>query len=166
MNEFTRSLPNEISSDQVMQAIDEAIQSIFQEVKYRPEHSYLTLNGDSDVILPALTRDCHLTDMNYEKLTFSCPYDETDREERRVEWLSAELPGILNALHERSCCLAPSCAARNTSLPSPELSAIQEWAKNGNAGELRNKILGHFHGISPDRVKRLLSEPPKYIPLC
>ncbi len=42
-------------------------------------HTFFTLNADDALILPALTRTTALQQKDYDKVTFSRPYDEVDR---------------------------------------------------------------------------------------
>lgn len=45
----------------------------------KKQHTYRTLNADSDRILLALTRDGQASQQVYDKLAFGRPYDEIDR---------------------------------------------------------------------------------------
>lgn len=123
-------------------------------------HTYFTLNADDAWILPVLTRTTALQQKDYDKVAFSRPYDEVDRKEQRAEWLHEEIPGLLKILVTWSTCLHPHCVGR-TSCPSPPHQKLVNWAKTQSAAVLRNNLLGHFHGISPERVRRLLYDRPK-----
>lgn len=151
----------ELSDDQtsrLIESISNEVQRLLCETKL---HTYRTLNADSDRILPALTRDEQASQQAvYDKLTLLRPYDEMDRKEHRVKWLKEEIPAILKVLQISSYCLHPVCAGRLECTPPPP-DILEKWAETPDAGVLRNNILGHFHGISPQRVKRLLSDRPK-----
>lgn len=151
----------ELSEDQTSRWI-ESISNEVQRLLHEPKlHTYRTLNADSGIILPALTRDDQASQQAvYDKLTWLRPYDEIDRQEHRFEWLKKEIPEILKALQIYSHCLHPVCIDR-LKCTSPPPDILSEWAKTPNAGALRNNILGHFHGLTPKTVKRRLTACPK-----
>lgn len=149
----------EFNEERLTDAVSANVQHLFKEIG---EHSYVVLNADSDLIIPALTREGNAEKRGvYAQLCFSLPYDETDRQPRRKEWLAKELPGILDALSRYSFCLSPSCVTRPRLEVPTDGQLNKEWSCVTNAGQMRNMILGHFHGISAPTVKRLLSKPPQ-----
>jgi|CXWL01.1.fsa_nt_gi hypothetical protein len=146
--------PTEGDMAAVLQGISNGVEQILSESR---RHTYFTLSQDSDLILSALTKDVTGT---YDQLTSERPYDEQDRKEQRIEWLQREVPSILKALDEYSGCLYPACVQR-TACPAPSDATLCQWGRFPHAAELRNRILGHFHGLTPSRVKRLLNCSPR-----
>ena len=135
--------------------IEKEVQRIILEMG---KHSYFTMKADSKFILAALTRGGGATQERvYDKLPFGLPYDQVARDYQRLEWLNAELPDILKCLDTYTFCLALKCK-RECGLPSQQ--TLSQWAARPDAGTLRNNILGHFHGFSPNTVRRLLSDSP------
>lgn len=73
----------------------------------------------------------------------------------RLQWIKEHLPSALQLLKEFTLCSACSC--RTT---VPDDATLQEMAHIRSPGELVPAILGYFHRISADSVKRLLSFGP------
>ncbi len=125
-------------------------------------HSYAILNMDSDKILEALTRtQIAGKDHIYDKMYLQLPYDEVDRLDQRIKWLTMEVPGLLDALHQNSLCLNLVCVKRRAAPPPPSHNKIMEWAENPSAARLRDNLLGHFHNKTAKRIRRVLSDRPK-----
>jgi aminoglycoside phosphotransferase len=155
----------ELTGDQTSRLIETICDEVQRMLREKNQHTYFTLNADTALILSALTRDQSASQHTvYDKVAFMRPYDEMDREEQRVAWLHEEIPAILKVLQARTVCLHPVCASRGECI-SPSPDTMLKWAHSPHAAALRNSILGHFHGLTSERVKRLLSDRPKTPPL-
>jgi hypothetical protein len=102
-------------------------------------HTYLVMCADSDLILEGLE-----------------PYGRMNEHAKRLSWLQKEIPGFLATIKKFTQCT--ECRGK-TSIPSEDI--LGEWAATAGIGELRNCILGHYHGLNPLTVKRHLSSRPK-----
>lgn len=158
---FIRSQPPNIDlasqHAQLVNGVSAEIQRILREGR---EHSYFVLNTDSDLILSALTRDPRASrEQVYNKLSLALPYSELGRSKQRLEWLQTMIPALLGSLEECSLCLAPECVNRKA-VATPSVDTIAEWSESPHTGKLRDKILGHFHGLTAGTVRRLLSKKP------
>jgi hypothetical protein len=98
-------------------------------------HTYLVMCADSDRILKGLE-----------------PYGRMNEHAKRLSWLQKEIPGFLATIKKFTQCT--ECRGK-TSIPSEDI--LGEWAATAGIGELRNCILGHYHGLDPSTVKRHLS---------
>jgi len=102
-------------------------------------HTYLVMNADSDLISENLE-----------------PYGRIAEHAKRVAWLQNEMPRFLASIKQGTHCT--ECHGE-TSVPHQD--TLEGWADTARIGELRNCILGYYHGLAPLTVKRLLSSPPK-----
>lgn len=73
----------------------------------------------------------------------------------RLQWIKEQLPSALQLLKKFSQCTG--CSGQTT---IPDDHTLTEMAHLRSPGELVPAILGYFHGISADSVKRLLSAWP------
>jgi len=142
----------------LMLNIEKEMQRIISEKK---KHTFRTLNADSALIRAYLTRDARAAGEFYTNAHLGLAYDEVARDYQRLGWLKEELPVIFESLQKGSSCLCLTCK-RECGLPSQQ--TLSQWAARPDAGTLRNNILGQFHGLTPSRVKRLLSESPAIVP--
>lgn len=161
---FVRTQPGQLPEQQLpdlSEYVSTEVHRILCEIK---EHSYVVLNADSDLILPALSRHrLAAKEVLYDRPLFHPfyrPYDEIDRTEQRLAWLSRVMPEMLKALHDHSVCLVPDCVSRRNPPDMPTLDSLRRWAATPHAGALRDNILAHYHNISPARARRLLSNRP------
>lgn len=103
-------------------------------------HTYFVLNADSDLILKEFT-----------------PYKALPTVKQRQQWLQQAVPRLLASLKQGSACTAPTCYIRTR---PPDEDVLFEWENTRNVGELRDFILGYFHGLTKANVKRIRSSPP------
>jgi hypothetical protein len=126
--------PSLISEERLFQIFESIVPQIFRSLT---GHSSFLLVGQSDLIMKGLA-----------------PYAKLATYEKRVQWLTAEVPGFLGALKGWRPC--SECRGKgNTGIPDNEI--LRTWATTSNVGELRNNVIGHYHKLSPATVKRILS---------
>lgn len=136
-NRLLRADDPDNPEDWFVMLVSEHVLSIIDSMK---GHTYIQLHIDSDLILFYLRE-------NY------APIKESNN---RFAWLKDELQSILNSLKRRTPC--SECRGDNE-MPKDEV--LRSWSYSANPGELRNHILGHFHSLSPQTAKRILSTPPR-----
>lgn len=83
------------------------------------------------------------------------PYPMRKARKQRLAWLHENLPHLLRDVNRISSCPSIPCPRRTT---VPEMIELQQWVDSTRGiGDLRIRILAHFHNSTHSTVRRALS---------
>lgn len=122
----------------VIKMLTEEIPRQFENLRHPTAY---VLNKDSDLILEELQ-----------------PYKNIADHASRERWLKRELPGLLGSLKK---CRTTSPASSRQCTDLPDAATLSSWACSANVGQLRNEIIGYFHGLTATNVRSILSQKLK-----